>query len=115
MKIPKSFTLFGNTVTVREVDRDEDNRYGYWNDGKEEIVVAHKVKIDGELITLTQTQINGTFLHELIHAMQWYSKGTYDEFEAQSYSNLLMEFIKSSGIKIDPNLVHESVKDICNE
>lgn len=111
MKIPREFTLFGNKVTIREIEKDVENRYGYWDDVREEIVVAHKVKVDGEFITLKQSQIESTVFHELFHAFQWYSRGVYDETEAQTYSMLLMEFIKSSEIKIDPNIVHEPIKN----
>ncbi len=111
MKIPKQFTLFGNKITIREIDKDEDNRYGYWNDAKEEIVLAHKVKVDGELIPLRPEQIEATWWHEVIHSMQWYSGKSYDEVEAQTYSNMLMEILKSGKIKIDPDLIHESVKE----
>jgi len=98
MKIPKEFTLFGNKVTVREIDKDEQNRYGYWDDTREEIVIAHQIKTEDGVITLKQSQIESTFYHELIHSMQWYSRGSYDEIEAQTYSNLLLEFIRSSNI-----------------
>lgn len=111
MTIPKEFTLFGNKITIREIDRDEEDRFGYWDDVREEIVIAHKAKTTDGLVNLRRNQIESTFLHELIHAMQWYSRGSYDEIEAQSYSNMLLEFINSSGIKIDPNIVHEPIRN----
>lgn len=107
MKIPKSFTIMGNKVTIREVEKTEENQFGYWDDVKQEIVIAHKVKTNGEYVTLSQEQLESTFLHEVIHSMQWFSGREYDESEAQTYSFMLLEVIKSSGIKINPNAVQE--------
>lgn len=50
-----------------------------------------------------------------MHAFQWHIKGSTDEWEAQSYSGLMIEFIKTSGIKIDPNTVHEAVMNVYDE
>lgn len=49
-----------------------------------------------------------------MHCFQWHSKGETDEPEAQTYSGLMIEFIKTSGIKIDPNLIHESINETYN-
>ncbi len=35
-----------------------------------------------------------------IHSMQWYSGIEYSEVEASTYSNMLMEILKSSGYKL---------------
>jgi len=100
MKIPSKFTIHGHEIKViqREIDSISDNRYGYYNNAKEEIVIFRKVRSNEEVITLTDTQIEATFYHELVHCFQWHIKGETDEWEAQSYSGLIIEFLKS---KID--------------
>lgn len=67
MKIPREFIIHGHVVKVtqREIDSISDNRYGYYNSAKEEIVIFRKVRSDEEVITLTDTQIEATFYHEL--------------------------------------------------
>lgn len=108
MKIPKHFIIHGHNINVyqREIDL-EDNRYGYYDSVREEIVVFNKIKSNGDTVSLTQTQIESTFWHELMHAFQWHIKGETDEWEAQSYAGLMIEFIKTSGIKINPNIIQE--------
>ena len=98
MKIPSKFTIHGHEIKViqREIDSISDNRYGYYNNAKEEIVIFRKVRSNEEVITLTDTE--ATFYHELVHCFQWHIKGETDEWEAQSYSGLIIEFLKS---KID--------------
>lgn len=98
--IPTQFTIHGHTVKVirKEIDNREDNRYGYYDSVKEEIVVFNQVRSNDEPFLLTDIQIEATFLHELMHCFQWHIKGQTDEWEAQSYSGLLIEFLKS---KID--------------
>ena len=100
MKIPREFIIHGHVVKVtqKEIDSISDNRYGYYNSAKEEIVIFRKVRSNEEIITLTDTQIEATFYHELVHCFQWHIKGETDEWEAQSYSGLIIEFLKS---KID--------------
>lgn len=63
---------------------------------REEIVIFDKVRSDDEPVLLTDTQIEASFYHELIHCFQWHIKGQTDEWEAQSYSGLLIEFLMSS-------------------
>lgn len=112
MQIPKSFTLFGQNIKVllKDIDLDE-SRYGYWNDVTNEIVIYKQVRVDGETINLSTEQINHTFFHELRHAMQYFSVGSCNEQDAQTFASLMMEFIKSSHIRIDPNIVQESIKE----
>ena len=103
MKIPEQFIIHGQVIKIiqKEIDNIDDNRYGYYNSVKEEIVIFHKVMADGEPITLTDTQIEATFWHELVHCFQWHIKGQTDEWEAQSYSGLIIEFLKT---KYDGNI-----------
>lgn len=97
MRIPKQFTIHGHTVKViqKEIDSKEDNRYGYYDSVREEIIIFNKVRVDGEPVDLIDTQIQATFLHELIHCFQWHIKGCTDEWEAQSYSGLMVEFLQT--------------------
>lgn len=44
MKIPKQFTIHGHTINIRVVEVDEENRYGYYDNVREEILIARKVK-----------------------------------------------------------------------
>ena len=97
MKIPKQFIIHGHTIKViqRDIDSKEDNRYGYYDSVREEIIIFNKVRVDGEPVDLIDTQIQATFLHELIHCFQWHIKGQTDEWEAQSYSGLMVEFLQT--------------------
>ena len=79
----------------KEIDSKEDNRYGYYDSVREEIIIFNKVRVDGEPVDLIDTQIQATFLHELIHCFQWHIKGCTDEWEAQSYSGLMVEFLQT--------------------
>lgn len=115
MRIPKSYTIFGNKVTVKEVDRCEDDNYGEWNDITETITLAHRIKSVGEIVSLTPTQIETTFWHKYFHSCQWYLGKPYDEVEAQSYANMMMELIRSSGLKINPNIIQEPLNPIEND
>ncbi len=117
MKIPKQFTVHGHTIKViqKEIDTKEDNRYGYYDSVKEEIVIFNKVRSGDEPVSLTDIQIEFTFWYEVIHTFQWHIKGATDEWEAQSYAGLMIELIKTSGIKIDPKVVHEPIKEDNNE
>lgn len=96
MKIPKHFVIHCHDINVyqREIDL-EDNRYGYYDSVREEIVIFRKVRSNGEPVELTETQLESTFWHELMHAFQWHIKGETDEWEAQSYAGLIMEFLKT--------------------
>lgn len=100
MKIPDKFVIHGHTIKViqKELDNKEDNRYGYYDSVKEEIIIFQQVRSGDEPITLTQTQLWATFWHELTHCFQWHVKGQTDEWEAQSYSGALVEFMQTSNI-----------------
>ena len=65
MKIPKSFKLFGSTITVEinNVECDKDESYGMVRFKSNVLYLsdtAHGVDID-------ETEIETTFLHETIH------------------------------------------------
>jgi hypothetical protein len=110
MKIPKSFIIHGHTISINVVEFCNDSsEFGNYNPATEEITIATKIMDGSKVHELNQTQIEHTFWHELIHAFQFHVKGEFDEGEAQAYAGLLIEFFKTSGIKIDPNTIHEPI------
>lgn len=44
MKIPKQFTIHGHTINIRVVEYAKGNQYGYYDNVREEILIARKVK-----------------------------------------------------------------------
>lgn len=98
MNIPEQFTIHGHDIKViyKEKDNYEDNRFGYYDSVKEEIVLFKQLHSQGEYITITETQIEATFWHELFHLFQWHSTGTIDEVQSQTYSGMMIEFFKTS-------------------
>lgn len=103
MQIPKSFTLNGRPVTVEVVNALENNEYGEFVDAKELIRIARTVKVEKEIVHLSQAQIEDTFWHEVFHAFQWRAKGEYDETESCIYAGFMTELLKSGQVKINPN------------
>lgn len=97
MTIPKQFVIHNHIIKViqKEIDNKGDNRYGYYDSVREEIVIFHKVRSDDEPVLLTDTQIETIFYHELMHCFQWHVKGQTDEWESQCYSGLMIEFLKT--------------------
>lgn len=95
MKIPTEFIIHGHTIKVKKVSETDRNNFGYYDDAREEIIIAENIREGKELIPLTETQILATFFHELVHVMQWHSGSEYDEREAQTYSGMLIEFLKT--------------------
>lgn len=96
MKIPREFVIHGHTIHVYIYEKDgPDNRFGYYDCVREEIVVYKSVKVDNELVELNEAQMISTFLHELTHCIQWHVKGQTDEWEAQSYAGLIFEFLQT--------------------
>ena len=102
MKIPEQFIIHGHVIKViiKEIDNIDDNRYGYYDSVREEIVIFSKVRSNGEPVTLTETQLEATFWHELMHLFQWHIKDQTDEWEAQSYAGLMIEFFRTYNLKI---------------
>lgn len=94
-KIPKEFTIHGHIIKVKIVSETARNNFGHYDDAREEIVIAENIREGAELIPLTEVQKLATFFHELFHVMQWHSGKEYDEREAQTYSGMLIEFLKT--------------------
>jgi hypothetical protein len=100
MKIPTDFIVHGHKVTVSIIsDIENGSNYGQYNDAKEEILIAQKVKCKDEWIELTETQLETTFLHELVHVLQFHSGDQMDEMVAQTYSGLLYEYLTTANYK----------------
>lgn len=101
MRIPEKFTINTQEIKVEIVDTISDGCFGQYNDITDTIKLAKYVKDDdGERIALSEEQILNTFLHEMLHAFQWHSKGETSEVESSTYSGYFIEFIKSSGLTI---------------
>lgn len=94
-KIPTEFTIHGHVIKVIICSELENAKFGDYDCVKEEIRIAQNIRRDSELIPLSQHQIETTFLHELIHVIQWHSGKEFSEEEAQTYSGMLYEFLKS--------------------
>ena len=97
MEIPEKFTIAGHEVKVDILDKVEGNLYGYFSDAALTIKLARTIDAQCEgLIKLTPIQIQNTFLHEMVHAMQFFAGEKYDEEKAQVYANFLQEIINST-------------------
>lgn len=105
-KIPKSFTIHGHLITIKEVEFCEDAEYGYYDSTAGLIVIAHKINRNGKIFELTPIQIEHTFYHEVIHVFQYHSCGEFNEIQAQTWAGLLLEFIHTSDIVISPNTIY---------
>jgi hypothetical protein len=96
MKIPNKFKIAGFEINVKFVEVTDDNSYGYWSDSENAIYLAKKISVSpGTLVVLTNRQIENTFLHELVHVLQFYSGKSYDEIEASTFANFLLEFVET--------------------
>lgn len=95
IKIPSKFTIHCHEIKVVIVPELDSGDYARYDNVKEEITVASGMRDGAELISLSETQILASFLHELIHAFQWHSGKEFSEEEAQTYSGLLLEFLKT--------------------
>ena len=96
-KIPKKFKIANNWITVNIVE-SLSNKYGTYNDAKQEINIARTVETDEEVVQLSEAQMLNTFAHELTHCMQFYFDNNTTEAQAQVYANFLCEFLNT---KID--------------
>ena len=97
-KIPKKFKIANNWITVNIVKSLPNSNYGTYNEAKQEINIAKTVKIDNEIVQLTEELILNTFMRELTHCMQFYFDNNITEVQAQVYANFLCEFLNT---KID--------------
>lgn len=94
-KIPTEFIIHGHVIKVIICSELENEKFGDYDCVKEEIRIAENIRRDSELIPLLRHQIECTFLHELIHAIQWHSGKEFSEQEAQTYSGILYEFLNT--------------------
>lgn len=96
MKIPKSFTCFGNEIKIEFVDKTYNNTYGNFCDVTNVIQIAKVINVEhvGDFILTEEQQLN-TFCHEVLHVFQFYTGEEYSESQAQIYGTLLLEFLKT--------------------
>lgn len=103
MRIPEKFEIGGQEIKVNytDIDYTSENRFGWYDSVAEEITICKKVK-NGEdkIVELSESQIENTFFHELMHVFQFHSKDEMSEEESSTYSAFLTQFFKSSGLKI---------------
>lgn len=101
--IYKKFKIANQTIRTKLVSSLEGGEYGKFNDAKNEILLATNVEVDGETIELTVEQIENTYWHEVIHAFQFYFNNSYDEAQAQCFSNFICEMRATGDYhEIDP-------------
>lgn len=95
MKIPKSFKIAGQEITIIMENSLPNNDYGYFCDATNEIHLARTVKVEEDTVTLKECQIFNTFWHEMIHVFQFYFDNAYSESQAQVYANFMCEFFNT--------------------
>lgn len=101
MTFPEKFELGGQVITIRVEDIDEaENRFGYYNSVKEEIVIFKHVNDEEDKVELSESQLMDTLLHEVFHSFQYHSKGETSEAESATYASFMTQFLKSSGLKL---------------
>lgn len=93
--IYKQFKIAGQTIRTKIVDSLPNNEYGKFNDAKCLIEIARTVEADDEVIKLSATQMENTWMHELIHVFQFYYDNEFDEAQAQVYANFLCELLET--------------------
>lgn len=92
MEIPKRFKIANTEYEVQVVDKPDDGNYGYHSDVRRKIVVAKNMDDEGEVVQLTEQQIENTFWHELFHCFQFFYNNEQDEALAQSFANFMCEY-----------------------
>lgn len=101
MTFPEKFEIGGQEITIKIEDIDEkENRFGYYNSVKEEIVIFKTVEDEDGVVELTESQLMDSLWHEVFHAFQYHSKNETSETESATYASFMTQFIKSSGLKI---------------
>lgn len=96
MKIPESFECAGFTIKVIFKDTLEDNKFGDYCVVNNEIRIARYLfNADNEKVELTEDQKFNTFVHELVHAWQFYYDNHFIESQAQVFANFIQEFLKT--------------------
>lgn len=94
-KIPKSFIIHGHTIQIELVNELPDEKFGEYDCVLETIKIASNMRRGADLIPLSVTQLYTTFLHELMHALQFHSGRDFSEEEAQTYAGLLFEYLNT--------------------
>lgn len=97
MDFPTSFKCAGQTIKVIVEEFLPNNDYGYWDDATNEIHIAKNLKtsiseLDTRTVKLTESQLQNTYYHELMHCFQFYYDNSASEAMAQSFANMICEF-----------------------
>lgn len=93
--IYKQFKIAGQSIQTKIVEKLPDNEYGKFNDAKNLIEIAKTVEADGEIVELSESQLNNTWYHEVCHAFQFYFNNELDEAQAQVYANFMCELLET--------------------
>lgn len=98
MKIPSTFTINTQPITVEIVPKLSNSDFGQYNPVTDTIKIAKTIiNEDGET-ELTEEQILNSFFHELLHVFQFHANGDTDETQSSTYAGYIIEFLKSSGL-----------------
>ena len=98
LRVPEKFTINSQEIKIKVCDSLPNSNYGTYNDVKELIQIARTIKVDNEIVKLTNEQIWNTLIHEVLHAFQFHSKGETSEIESNTYAGYIVEFLKSTGL-----------------
>jgi hypothetical protein len=98
--IPEKFCIAGRKEIVVIIEDTLLNNsgssiFGYFDDVKNIIKIARKVKSDDEWVDLTPEDIERTYYHELGHVYQFYNGLEMTETGAQAFSNFLFEYMNT--------------------
>lgn len=93
MTMPTRFKLGLFTITVRFVEKLDDNSFGSFSEADNVITIAKTVECEDRVITLAQDQLDNTFWHEVFHAFQFYYNNEFIESQAQVYANFMCQLM----------------------
>jgi len=101
VKIPYAYTVGGQHIRVRKVERCEDNKLGLCCVSGGYVEIAEKVNKD---VIQTESSCMNTFYHELTHSildtMGEYDLSNNEKFVC-TFSSFLTEAMKMAYFKVD--------------
>lgn len=95
--IPDTFKIAGMEFVVQHPETiNNGDDYGEYDDVDNAVRLAKQIGDKNDLRDIKyQTRLN-TFFHELIHTFQYYYNCKYDEAQAQTFANFLVEFFQTA-------------------
>ena len=96
--IPKEFVINGVKYNVRLLEsseKDVDYNLGDFCDILHEIRIAKTVRLEENIINLSDDDILLTYLHELGHCFGDYYKDDHSEEFACAFSHFMFDYLKS--------------------